>query len=57
MRVMRGRRSLIRCDFSFERSHQFAARLLTNLGAKPDLGAKLYNGLVKPFDPYFYTYW
>lgn len=46
-----------RADISFERSRQLAARLLTNLGAAPDGVSPLYSGLVKPFDPYFYTYW
>ena len=45
------------CDISFERSHQFTARLLTTLGARPVEGAKLYNGLVKAFDPYEFIYW
>jgi hypothetical protein len=46
-----------RADISFERSRQLVARLLTNLGAAPGSCDKLYPGLVKPFDPYFYTYW
>ena len=46
-----------RADISFERSRQLVARLLTNLGAAPGKQNSLYSGLVKPFDPYFYTYW
>lgn len=46
-----------RADISFERSRQLVARLLTNLGAAPGSCDKLYSGLLKPFDPYFYTYW
>jgi len=51
-------RNRVRCDISFQRSRQFTARLLTNLGAAPaEDGGVLYRGLVKDFDPYFYTYW
>ena len=50
-------RSRKRCQTSFERSHQFTARLLTNLGAAPDGKTPLYNGLVKNFDPYYFTFW
>ena len=56
-----GEKSLADCrrraDISFERSRQLVARLLTNLGAAPGKQNSLYSGLVKPFDPYFYTYW
>ena len=45
------------CDLSFERSHQFTARLLTNLGVRPEEGVKPYNGLEKDFDPYEFVYW
>ncbi len=46
-----------RADISFERSRQLVARLLTNLGAAPGKPKNLYSGLVRPLDPYFYTYW
>ena len=46
-----------RADISFERSRQLVARLLTNLGAAPGKQNSLYSGLVRPLDPYFYTYW
>ena len=46
-----------RADISFERSRQLVARLLTNLGAVPGKPKNLYSGLVRPLDPYFYTYW
>lgn len=56
-----GEKSLADCrrraDISFERSRQLVARLLTNLGAAPGKQNSLYSGLLKPFDPYFYTYW
>jgi hypothetical protein len=46
-----------RCDLSFERSRQFTARLLTNLGAKSEVTTDLYSGLRSDFDPYEYIYW
>ena len=49
--------TLLAPDISFERSRQLVARLLTNLGVAPGKQNSLYSGLVKPFDPYFYTYW
>ena len=51
------KQNLCRCDVTFERARQFAARLLTNLGARPAQGAKLYRGLTKEIDPYVYNYW
>ena len=50
-------RNAKRCDLSFERSRQFTARLLTNLGAAPDPSAKLYDGLISGSDPYEFVFW
>jgi len=46
-----------KCDLSFERARQFAARLLTNLGAEGREGATLYRGLTEEIDPYVFNYW
>lgn len=50
-------RNAKRCDLSFERSRQFVARLLTNLGASSDASTSLYSGLVSGADPYEFVYW
>ena len=49
--------NLRNCDISFERSRQFAARLLTTLGCAAEPTDKLYRGLVEPLDAYYYHYW
>ena len=48
--------NLRKCDVTFERARQFAARLLTNLGASGK-NENLYRGLTAEIDPYVYNYW
>jgi len=49
--------NLKNCDATFERARQFAARLLTNLGAEGRGVGRLYRGLTEEIDPYIFNYW
>ena len=48
--------NLRKCDVTFERARQFAARLLTVLGAS-GTNERLYRGLTEDVNPYIYNYW